>query len=144
MSHVPFWGPANDMCRHIKFCILCDLEPLILCVWSVTVSTEKLWYMGAINWSYMQTWCCIPIPCHMIGEGDGCLWLKTPVSQVWGLTADRVTGLRTRYWHLQCPHLGLTQACLPSKVLSREQKKRRLWICTCCDLVKLAEGSELS
>jgi len=56
---------------HIKCSTPSDLEPENLCVWSVRVTTDKLFYIGTINWSYMQTHCCIPSPCQMVGEGVG-------------------------------------------------------------------------
>ena len=40
---------------HIKFSTPSNLEPEIFCIWSLRVTTDKLFYIGTINWSYRQT-----------------------------------------------------------------------------------------
>jgi hypothetical protein len=44
VKQVPCCGPPNILCPHIKLSTLCYLEPNILCVWSIRVATEKLFY----------------------------------------------------------------------------------------------------
>ena len=80
MQKVSCCDPQNIRCPHLKFRIPCDLYPEILCLWCVRVTTEKLFHMGIINWSYMQTHCFIINPCQVVGkEGGGCSWSKTGI-----------------------------------------------------------------
>jgi hypothetical protein len=129
MKQVPCWGPPNIRCPHVKLSTPCDLEPEIMCLWYIREITEKLFYTGAINWSYMQTHCCIPKPWWVVGEG------------VWGFIVDTIILLRTGYRRLQRFLLGLTQVPYLRRLLSREcTKKKKVRIHTCSDLVKLAES----
>jgi len=84
MKQLPCWGSPNIRCCHIKFGTPYDWQPEILSLWSINVTTEKLFHMGTTNLSHLQTHWCVPNHCQVVvGEKVGsCLWSKTPLSWI--------------------------------------------------------------
>jgi len=133
MKQASFWETLSIRCPYVKFSTLYYLRvsAFISLVYKTDYRKAILRGSNKMVVLYMQTSCCIPKPCWVVGKGVGELFVIKNCGQLsMKFFADTITVLRTRYLRLQCSHQGLTQVPYLRRLLSRECTHRRMCECT--------------